>query len=145
MPRTLDPHTLDPRSADPRHRNDHHLLLIGAACTGLPLLALLLLRFPPSVYSFYPTCPIHTILHLQCPGCGSTRALAALLHGHLFQALRLNALTTCALPAIAIETAATRLTRSLRGYSERSAWSPSPLTIYTSLAIAALFTLIRNL
>jgi hypothetical protein len=56
-----------------------------------------LLRFPPESYHFYPRCPIFTLFHIQCPGCGSTRALAALLQGHLIEALRLNALTTLAI------------------------------------------------
>ena len=37
-------------------------------------------------------------LHLQCPGCGATRALAALLHGHVIEAMNFNALITLLLP-----------------------------------------------
>ena len=33
-------------------------------------------------------CPSLTLLHIYCPGCGSTRAVAALLHGDLLLALR---------------------------------------------------------
>ena len=43
--------------------------------------ATLLLRFPPAQYSFYPRCPVHQLLHLQCPGCGATRAIADILRG----------------------------------------------------------------
>lgn len=35
-------------------------------------------------------CPSLTLLHIYCPGCGSTRAVAALLHGELLLALRQN-------------------------------------------------------
>jgi hypothetical protein len=35
-------------------------------------------------------CPSNTILALQCPGCGLSRAGSALAHGDLLQALRLN-------------------------------------------------------
>lgn len=73
-------------------------LAYGAA--GFAAAAAMLLRFPPDAYSFYPRCPIFTLLHMQCPGCGATQALAALLHGHLHEALRLNALTTLLLPAV---------------------------------------------
>jgi hypothetical protein len=41
------------------------------------------LRFPPDSSGFYPRCPIFFWLHLDCPGCGGTRALAALLRGRL--------------------------------------------------------------
>ena len=35
-------------------------------------------------------CPSLTLLHIYCPGCGSTRAAAALLHGDILLALRQN-------------------------------------------------------
>ena len=35
-------------------------------------------------------CPSFTLLHIYCPGCGSTRAVEALLHGDLLMALRQN-------------------------------------------------------
>jgi hypothetical protein len=58
----------------------------------------LLLRFPPATSSFYPTCPVFTLLHIYCPGCGGTRALAALLHGRLYEAMHWNALVVLLLP-----------------------------------------------
>src|ERR1700679_1874533 len=63
--------------------------------------AAILLRFPPTQYSLYPQCPIHEFLHLQCPGCGTTRAIAAVLHGHFAEAMHFNALTTLLLPFVA--------------------------------------------
>ena len=45
--------------------------------------AAVLLRFPPEDSTFYPQCPIFAALHLECPGCGGTRALASLLRGHV--------------------------------------------------------------
>ena len=35
-------------------------------------------------------CPSYTLLHIFCPGCGSTRAVSALLHGDFLLALRQN-------------------------------------------------------
>src|SRR5260370_11583354 len=64
----------------------------------IALAAIILLRFPPAQYSFYPRCPIYELLHLQCPGCGATRAIAAVLHGHFLEAMSLNALITLLLP-----------------------------------------------
>jgi hypothetical protein len=34
-----------------------------------------------------PSCMIYTVLGLYCPGCGGTRAVSALLHGHFLQSL----------------------------------------------------------
>jgi hypothetical protein len=111
------------------------------------LAAAVLLRFPPAQYSFYPQCPLHALLHLQCPGCGTTRALAALLQGHFAEALRLNALTTLMLPPAAAY-AVICYRRSLRAYlrSEAFHWPQlPPRGIYAALAAAAIFAVLRNL
>jgi hypothetical protein len=106
--------------------------------------AIVLLRlFPPTQYTFYPQCPIYNSFHLLCPGCGTTRALAALLRGHLSEALHLNALTTLMLPI-----ATAYIIRIYRDYLTRKPirWpQPSPITIYTILCITIVFTIARNL
>jgi hypothetical protein len=51
-----------------------------------------LYTFPPSSSRFYPRCAFHALTGLDCPGCGSTRALHELLHGHVGAAFRLNPL-----------------------------------------------------
>jgi hypothetical protein len=109
----------------------------------IALAAIILLRFPPAQYSFYPRCPIHELLHLQCPGCGATRALAALLHGHVTEAMNLNALVTLLLPfAAAYSTLC--YCRLLQRKALR--WpQPPPTVIYAALALIAVFTVIRNL
>ncbi len=71
---------------NPVRRNANLVMLAGIAGAAL------LYRFPPEKYSFYPVCPIHQYLHLYCPGCGSTRALAALLHGRVIEAMHYNPL-----------------------------------------------------
>ncbi len=53
--------------------------------------------FPPERYGFYPRCPVYETFGLLCPGCGATRAAAALLHGHVLDALHWNALFVAAL------------------------------------------------
>ena len=37
-------------------------------------------------------CPIYTIFHVYCPGCGVTRMLGALFKGNFYQAFRYNPL-----------------------------------------------------
>jgi hypothetical protein len=46
--------------------------------------------FAPTSYAFYPRCPFNWLTGLQCPGCGTTRALHQLLHGNFEAAFRLN-------------------------------------------------------
>jgi hypothetical protein len=105
--------------------------------------AILLLRFPPAQYSFYPRCPVHDLLGLQCPGCGATRAIAAALRGHFAEALHLNPLVTLLLPCAAAY-GILCYTRLLQRKPLR--WpQPPPAIIYSALTLAAIFTVIRNL
>jgi heme/copper-type cytochrome/quinol oxidase subunit 3 len=114
---------------------------VPLALAGLAAATLLLL--PPAQYSFYPECPLYNSLHLLCPGCGTTRALSALLRGHLEEALRLNALTTLMLPIV--------IAYAIRSYRhllnrEPILWPRLPSSIlYAVAAIAAIFTIVRNL
>lgn len=110
------------------------------------LAAAVLLRFPPTQYDFYPQCPIYALLHLQCPGCGATRALAALLRGHFAEALRLNALVTVTLAPGSVYAGVCyrRYLLCLRAGAFR--WPQLPDGgIYAALAAACVFALLRNL
>lgn len=116
----------------PAARSPLSVMRTTAPYVAFLVAAAILLRFPPEHYCFYPRCPFYTLLHFQCPGCGGTRALAALLHGDLREALRLNALITLGLP--------------IPLFARRGFWtSRSEPAIYGALAIAAIFTIARNL
>lgn len=64
---------------------------IIAAATFLSI-GIIVYFFNPSTHAFYPECQFHRLTGLNCPGCGMTRAVYALLHGHLLLAVRDNAL-----------------------------------------------------
>lgn len=97
----------------------------------------LLYRFPPAGNRFYPQCAFHTLTGLDCPGCGTTRALHALLHGDVGAAFRFNpmlfalaAVMLCTLPSI------------LRGESPRflkTRWFG-----WTSVVFVTTFWIVRN-
>lgn len=70
-------------------------VLLGAGSLGV-----LLAFHPPVEGSFLPPCPLHATTGLHCPGCGSTRALAALVRGDLALAWRNNPLAMLALLAL---------------------------------------------
>ncbi len=105
--------------------------------------AVVLFRYPPQQFGFYPTCPVYTLLHLQCPGCGATRALAALLHGQLREALHDNPLFVFALPFAAHWSIRSYL-RFLQHNRFRWPRLPQP-AIYAALVLTAFFTIVRNL
>jgi uncharacterized protein DUF2752 len=59
-----------------------------------------LFAFEPGRTGFFPICMFRFLTGYQCPGCGSTRALHQILHGHLVAAFMLNPLFLIALPFI---------------------------------------------
>lgn len=120
-----------------RRRLVVHLLLAGCV-----LGCALLLAYPPTRFGFYPVCPIHQFLGIDCPGCGATRALAALLRGHPVEALRLNALFVLLLP-VALAGAVESYRRAMRPGPFRWPQPPAP-ALYATLAAAVLFTIVRN-
>jgi hypothetical protein len=74
------------------------------AAAGIGVLALLIIFFTynPAKYSFFPKCPFHYLTGLDCPGCGSQRAIYALLHGNIKGAIHQNLLLVISLPFLAI-------------------------------------------
>lgn len=57
-------------------------IVLAAGCVVIPVyFGIILKRFtvPPCVFS--------TCLHVYCPGCGGTRAVDALLHGHILESV----------------------------------------------------------
>jgi hypothetical protein len=113
-----------------------------AVAAGLAGALAVLYRFPPELYHFYPQCPVFRYLHMYCPGCGATRALAALLHGQLLQALHYNALVVLLLPPVVYVLVKTYV-RVLR--AESFEWPEiSPVGIKLVLVAGFLFAILRN-
>jgi hypothetical protein len=70
-----------------RFRGITSTLAVAIAGAGL----LVLYRFDPVTTRGFPQCVFHALTGLQCPGCGTTRALHALLHGNVPAAWHFNA------------------------------------------------------
>jgi hypothetical protein len=62
--------------------------------------SLLYFSFDPASSNFFPKCIFHSLTQLECPGCGSQRAIYALLHGNILQAADLNLLVVIFLPLL---------------------------------------------
>ena len=60
--------------------------------------AVYLFIFEPGKSGFFPGCPFRLLTGFTCPGCGTTRALHQILHGHFDTAFTLNPLLLVAIP-----------------------------------------------
>ena len=60
--------------------------------------AVYLFVFEPGKTGHFPVCLFRFLTGYQCPGCGSTRAMHQLLHGHVVAAFMLNPLFLLAIP-----------------------------------------------
>ena len=74
--------------------------ITGASAIALLSALAVVYTFSPTEYAFYPRCLIYATTHWLCPGCGSTRALHALLHSDVRSALHYNALFTLVAPVV---------------------------------------------
>lgn len=76
-------------------------LTITAVAAVLAVTAVLVYaRFDPTESIFFPKCLFHSLTGLDCPGCGSQRAVHSLLNGDIISAMRYNILTVLSLPYI---------------------------------------------
>lgn len=83
----------------PLQRPALYLLLAGSAI-ALPAAVWLLLHFDPnSANNPFPPCIFRFVTGYYCVGCGTTRALHALVHGDPGRALAMNPLIMLMLPA----------------------------------------------
>jgi hypothetical protein len=56
----------------------------------------------PAQPGHYPTCPFKWVTGLDCPGCGSMRALHQILHGHPLAAANYNVLFVAFAPFLVL-------------------------------------------
>jgi len=97
--------------------------------------------FNPSTHRFYPACLFHQLTGLNCPGCGMTRALYALLHGNFLLALKDNSLFIFTIAFLA----ARSVWFSTKHFSNKPAGQfVSPKMLWTFLIVGGVFTVLRN-
>ncbi|MCM1483065.1 MAG: DUF2752 domain-containing protein [Muribaculaceae bacterium] len=63
---------------------------------------LALYAFVDPATHLFPRCIFKSLTGLDCPGCGSQRAVHALLTGHIADAWRFNAMLVASLPVLAV-------------------------------------------
>ena len=98
---------------------------------------------PPARFPF-PRCPFLLLTGLYCPGCGSQRAVHALLHGQVARAAGLNLLAAVlSLPILALG-AADGVRGWLRGRPERSVLLYRPWLGWLVATFTVAFAVLRN-
>ena len=130
-----------PAPEAPRPRGPRRALLpigIGLAALALALLAQQV--FDP-FRTDVPLCLVHRLTGLDCPGCGATRAVHALLDGDLPLALRNNVLIVVALPIAG----AGLVLWAVRRVQGRVLGPPPPAVLVTLAVLALVFAVLRNL
>ena len=71
---------------------NYRWIFIGGVLIVLMVAAYLYYTYDPAKHSWFPQCPFKIVTGLECPGCGSQRAIHALLHGEFRQVFHYNAL-----------------------------------------------------
>jgi len=117
-------------------------LVYGCALALAVMAGVVYFAFDPSQAGFFPRCTFLTLTGYKCPGCGSQRALHALLHGDIAAAWQHNAALLVAIPVVAVY---------LVGELKRTTWPrfyraiSHPWLVYTILAAIILWWVGRNI
>lgn len=106
-------------------------------------LAVLYFRLDPARYPF-PRCPVHWLTGLHCPGCGTQRAMHALLHGRFLEAIGFNVLAALVAPLVVLGVA-TEVRGWLGGTPHRSLLLYRPWLGWGVVGLTVVFTVLRNL
>jgi Protein of unknown function (DUF2752) len=114
-------------------------IVLGATAIGAGAMVFF---FNPSTHGFYPVCLFHSLTGLNCPGCGMTRGLYALLHGNVRLALKDNALFVALLATLAVWSARFAV-RKMRG--QPATLKIPPICLWMLLFSAVIFSVVRNL
>ena len=112
------------------------------------LLAVLLVAvygyFDPSNAVFFPKCPFRYLTGFQCPGCGSQRAVHALLHADLAGAFAFNPLLVIAIPYLVLG----YLFEAPIIYRRYPVWRKrlfGPIAIWIWFVLVILYSIARNI
>ena len=127
------------------HPTRRRLLIFSLPLLLIALIALIIIyyRVSPTSSVFFPKCAFLLLTGLKCPGCGSQRAVHALLHADLASAFAHNALLVLSLPYLALLIGA-RLYVHLHPASSLRSTLESPLAIRTYFVITIAFWIARN-
>lgn len=114
--------------------------------TAIPMVALILVfyLFNPEKYVLFPKCPFYIITGLQCPSCGSQRALYSLLHLQIGNALKYNLFLVISVPYAILLILTTWIISENRWQGIRK-FCNHPFTIRAYIVMLICWWVLRNL
>lgn len=117
-------------------------LLLVVAVLVMLVLGFIYYALDPSTSDAFPRCSFLSLTGYKCPGCGSQRAVHALLNGDVAGAFRFNALLMIAVPWMGLCLfAESRRTRNPRLYARLN----PELLMWLFLALTLSWWLLRNI
>ena len=122
-----------------RRRISRALTLWSLIVFAFLVLRLLYLRF-----GFGIPCPLYAVTGLLCPGCGTFRAIGALVQAAVWQAIRYNAIAVVLLPALVILCIRDTI-RYIRAAPPVLTSRPEKNIVVGVAIISVLYAIIRNL
>jgi hypothetical protein len=134
-----EPQPIPPKLSAPLSPGLFAGIVLGATAMGVTAM---IFFFNPGTHAFYPVCLFHQLTGWNCPGCGMTRGLYALLHGNVRLALKDNALLVLTFIGLAVW--------SLRWFVGKMRRQPtrfyvSPVVGCAFVVLAVVFGVLRNL
>lgn len=99
-------------------------------------------KLDPSKVLLFPKCPFYLLTGLKCPGCGTQRALHQILHFHLGDAFRYNALMVASIPLLSALLIADIFKKR---WPKVYVLSRSPILSWLILAIVLIWWIVRNI
>ena len=117
-------------------------LVIALVIAVLLVLGFIYYVLDPATSNVFPQCTFLSLTGYKCPGCGSQRAIHALLNGDVKEAFGYNAMLLVAIPWIALCLyAECQRIRRPRLYARLNA----PLLVWSFLVMVLAWWLLRNI
>ncbi|MDE6375537.1 MAG: DUF2752 domain-containing protein [Alistipes sp.] len=116
-------------------------LIVITLATTVPALAAVYYFVDPAAAVWVPKCPFWLLTGLDCPACGTQRALHSVLHGAWVEALEFNPFAVVSLPYLAL-VAYTTVRPPGKKNALRYVQHPTTVRIYLAAIVA--WWILRN-
>lgn len=120
---------------------DRRLLIVAGVALLLAAICVYF-YFDPSDNRFFPRCPFLAATGYLCPGCGSQRAIHALLHGDIASAWHYNCMLLLFAPLIVLLLYSECVRTSCPRFYSRINSAP---VIWGSFIVLTLWWILRNI